>query len=309
MTADVKRKKKHGAGGGTAKSRPVDRTVSPYVYVGYACNNNCIFCSEADEYLESLREKSLETVKKELRRIRKKYDFVSIMGREPTVRKDILEIAAFATSLKFRQVGLTTNARMLSIPAFAKALLARGIGQIGISLAGASARVHDAQTSVPGSFEQTMTGIRNVLRYKREGVSVLVNLPMNKLNYRDLGAELKLLTGMGVREINILNIAPLSRRSRTKRIIMPMAKLGSYVFGVLRKNGFLKRKDVKILLVEFPPCCLPGQAREYSFPCLEKNNNKVRIPLCSRCPFAPQCDGILDSYIALYGASEFALEN
>jgi len=34
------------------------------IFAGYTCNNNCIFCSEADEYLEHLKEKSLLEVKK-----------------------------------------------------------------------------------------------------------------------------------------------------------------------------------------------------------------------------------------------------
>jgi len=282
-------------------------TVSPYIYVGYYCNNNCTFCSEADEYLEHLKEKSLPEIKKELKIIRKHYDFVNVMGREPTIRPDILEIVKFAKSLKFKRVGITTNGRLLSIPVFARALLKTDINQIGISLSGASATVHDRQTRVPGSFAQTITGIKNVLKYKKSEVSLLINLPMNKLNYKELKAELKLLTELGVQEINILNVSPLSRRSRTKKIIMPMAKLGAYVFKILKNNGYLERKNLKILLVEFPPCSLPEEARKYFFPCLEKNNHKVRIPLCRNCPYKDRCDGILDSYLDLYGSSEFTL--
>lgn len=281
--------------------------ISPYIYVGYYCNNNCIFCSEADEYLEHLKIKSLSEIKQELQLIREKYDFVNIMGREPTIRPDILQIIKFAKSLHFRQIGITTNGRLLSIPKFAKAILRTGINQIGISLAGASAAIHDKQTRVPGSFEQTLLGIKNVLKYKTSDVSLLINLPMNRLNYKELQKELKLLTNLGVKEINILNVAPLSRRSRTKKIIMPMAKLGFYVFKVLKNNSYLERKDLKILLVEFPPCSLPKEARQYFFPCLEKNNNKVRINLCKGCSFKDRCDGILFDYLQLYGQKEFKL--
>ncbi|MGC8851776.1 MAG: radical SAM protein [Minisyncoccia bacterium] len=282
-------------------------TKSPYLYVGYYCNNNCIFCSEADEYLQNLKEKSLEDIKKELKEIRKHYDFVNIMGREPTIRSDILEIIKFAKKLKFRQVGITTNGRLLSIPAFAKAILQSGVDQIGISLAGASPKIHDFQTRVPGSFEQTINGIKNIIKFKESNVSLLINLPLNKLNYRDLPNELKLIVKLGVKEINILNVEPLSQRSRNKDIIMKTSILGKYVFEVLKKNDYLKRNDLKILLVEFPPCALPKEARNYFFPCLEKNNNKVRISLCSNCPYKDRCDGILLDYLFLYGEREFKL--
>jgi len=70
----------------------VNRIISPYLYAGFHCNNNCIFCSESDEYLLSLKNKSLTEIKNDLREIRKKFDFVSIMGREPSIRPDILDI-------------------------------------------------------------------------------------------------------------------------------------------------------------------------------------------------------------------------
>lgn len=280
---------------------------SPYLYVGYYCNNNCIFCSEADEYLKTLKQKSLEEIEKEAQLIRRHYDFINIMGREPTIRSDFLEILKLVEKLKFRQVGFTTNGRLLSQPSFAKAVLNTGVNQIGISLSGDTPTVHDFQVKVVGAYGQTIAGIKNALKYKKPEVSLLVNLPVNKLNYKSLGASLKLLTGLGVKEINILNIAPLSYRSSSKKIILLMSKAGAYVFNTIKNGGYLDKKGLKILLVEFPPCSLPVEARQYFFPCLEKNNRKVRIPLCAKCPYKQSCDGILDSYLQLYGNKEFKL--
>ena len=132
-------------------------------------------------------------------------------------------------------------------------------------------------------------------------------MPLNRLNYKELIKELKLLTSLGVKEINILNIQPLSRRSRSKDIIMKTSVLGKYVFNALKKEGYLNKKGLKILLVEFAPCALPKEARQYFFPCLEKNNNKIRIPLCENCSYKNKCDGILSDYIKLYGNREFRL--
>lgn len=286
----------------------MNRIISPYLYAGFHCNNNCIFCSESDEYLSSLKNKSLIDLKKDLREIRKKYDFVSIMGREPSIRPDIIEIIKYAKSLKFRQLGITSNGRMFSIPSFTKSILDEGVNQIGISLAGSIASVHDKQTQIKGSFTQTIVGIKNILKLKNKDTSLLVNLPMDRLNFKDLRAQLTLLTKLGVKEINILNVSPLSLRSRSKKIIVPMTTLAKHVYTTLIKEEFLNRKDLKILLIEFPPCCLPKEARKYFFPCLEKNNNKIRIPLCQDCPFSKNCDGILDSYISLFGDSEFRLD-
>ncbi len=114
-----------------------------------------------------------------------------------------------------------------------------------------------------------------------------------------------LLLGLGIKEINILFIVPLSKRSRNKKIIMKMSNLGKYVFKTIKP--YLNNPNLKILLVEFLPCSLPKEAHQYFFPCLEKNPEKIRIPLCSNCLYKEKCDGVLKSYIDLYGDKEFTL--
>ena len=279
--------------------------VSPYIYIGYNCNNNCIFCSEADEYTESLRSKGTEQIKKEISQTRALYDFVNFMGREPTLRKDFIELLEFTQKLDFKQVGFTTNGRLLSYQDFVKKIFRAGVNQIVISLNGATAKMHDSQTQAKGSFLQTIQGIKNVMELKRKNVSIICNLLLNKINYLELREMIELVTNLGVKEINILNAAPLSRRSRSKKIIMKMEELGRYVVNVLK--DYKDSPSFKFLLVEFLPCSLPKEWRDYFFPCLEKNPGKTRIPLCKNCSYTGKCEGILKAYTELYGIKEFKL--
>ena len=279
--------------------------ISPYIYIGYRCNNNCIFCSEADEYMNGLNPKSTKQIKKEISQVRVSYNLVNFMGREPTLRKDFIELLKFAKKLDFRQVGFTTNGRLLAYKDFAKKVLGAGVNQIVVSLNGATPETHDSQTQVKGSFFQTIKGVRNVIDLKDKKFSLIVNLLLNKMNYLELPEMINLLKDLGVREINILNAAPLSKRSRNKKIIMRMSDLSSYIVEVLRK--YKDDPGLKFLLVEFLPCSLPKEGRKYFFPCLEKNPNKVRIPLCKNCSYKIKCDGVLQSYIDLYGIGEFKL--
>ena len=277
--------------------------VSPYLYAGYHCNNSCVFCSEEDEYLEGIRNKDTEEIKEEIAAIRQKFSFINIMGREPTLRKDIREIIAYAKSLGFSQVGLTSNGRMFSYEPFARSIIKAGLNQIGISLLGATEATHDYLSAFPGSFNQTVAGIKNVVKNAPKGFSFLVNVPLSKKNLSELGAELDLLIEIGVKEINVLWVAPLSRRSRNKDIVGNMSDLGNAA-----AEEILKRKDkAKFLMVEFLPCSLKKEYRNMFFPCLEKNNSKIRIPLCSDCPFAGKCDGVLKDYLDMYGDEGFSL--
>ncbi len=278
---------------------------SPYIYIGYNCNNNCLFCSEADEYMERLKVKDTEELKKEISQARTHYDFVNFMGREPTLRKDFIELLGFAKSLNFEQVGFTTNGRLLSYKNFAKKVLKIGVNQIVVSLNGATPQMHDRQTKSKGSFLQTVKGIKNVIELKDKDFSLIVNLLLNKINYLELPKMINLVSSLGIKEINILNAAPLSKRSRSKKIIMRMSDLSRYIVNILKnyKDNF----QLKFLLVEFLPCSLAKDARKYFFPCLEKNPDKIRIPLCQNCLYKSKCDGVLKSYIDLYGTDEFKL--
>jgi MoaA/NifB/PqqE/SkfB family radical SAM enzyme len=274
--------------------------VSPYIYIGYDCNNNCSFCSESDEYLENLQKKDFKQLKAEIKKIRENYDFISFMGREPTLRPDFFDLLSFAKTLDFRQTSIATNGRLLAYPEFVKKMLNCGVNQVGVSFNSSDEKIHDSMTACPGSFEQTIQGIKNLTVLKKPGLSILVNVPLTQKNYETLESTLDLLIRLGVKEINILWVSPLSRRSRTKDIVCHMPTLSRHVAKTLKKEKYQK-SGVKFLLVEFLPCSLPEDFRDFFFPCLEKNSNKTRIDLCSECPYKFSCDGVLRDYLELYG--------
>ena len=55
--------------------------ISPYVYIGCHCNNNCIFCSEANNNAESFNFRPLEDIKNDILKIKGSYDFINFMGK------------------------------------------------------------------------------------------------------------------------------------------------------------------------------------------------------------------------------------
>ena len=279
--------------------------ISPYVYIGCHCNNNCIFCSEANNNAESFNFRPLEDIKNDILKIKGSYDFINFMGREPTLRDDLIVILKFAKQAGFKQVGLTSNGRLFYYKDFIRSLLDTGIDQIGISLCGPTAAIHDRQTMSPGSFYQTIKGIKNINKFKKPKQNILVNLPLNKLNYMHLGRTLDLLTRLKIKEIGLLYVYPLSKRSRDPKIIMNMSELGQHTFNIFKKRRLLETGNSRILLVEFLPCSLPKEARKYFFPCLEKNQKKVRIPACLRCIYKTNCDGVHKDYLNMFGPSEF----
>lgn len=288
-----------------SKKRPIARQnyqnpvgTSPFLYAGYGCNNNCVFCFEKDLVFSK---KSAADLKKEIRVIRKNFDHLNIMGREPTLRPDLPALLEYAAGLGFGQLGITTNGRMLSYLDYAQKILATGLDQVVITVAGHTAKMHDRHTQVRGSFAQTLAGIRNVLSCSR---GLVLNIMVTRLNFRKLEKTAAFYWGLGVREMNIGHILPFNRMIEGSReVIVKMSEVVPYLIAIQEKMG----QKARFLFVEYPPCVFPKKYRHLSFPCLEENSTKERIVLCKICSYRKSCAGIPRAYINLYGTDEFKL--
>lgn len=245
-----------------------------------------------------------EDVKKDILRVRENYDFVTFMGREPTMRSDLLELITYAKGLEFSGISMATNGRALAYEAYAKSLINSGLTQLVMSFYGSTSEIYDSQAQVRGAYDQAIKAIKNVISLKSDKLSFLINIPVNRRNYMDLENTVKLLLELGVREMNILWVAPLSKKSNSKEIIGRMSELGNLAAAIAVKY----KEKARFWLNEFLPCSLNREYRELFFNCLEKNSLKRRISLCETCSYAEQCDGVLSSYIDMYGAEEFKLD-
>lgn len=274
---------------------------SPFVYAGYRCNNRCLFCFEADR---EFPHKTIAEIKKEVNIIRKNFDFINFMGQEPTLRKDIIELIAYAKNLGFREVGITTNGRMFAYKDFTKNILKNGLTQIVLTVAGSTPQMHDLHTLTKGSFDQALTGIKNILLYKKPNFSFLINLMITQINYEDLLKMVDFYASLGIKEINIGHIMPLNKRIvRSKKIVVQMSQVAPFLIKCQEKYG----QQIKFLFVEYPACVFPKKYRHLAFPCLEENPHKKRIKLCQECQYSKQCTGISRAYLNLYGTQEFKL--
>lgn len=274
---------------------------SPFVYAGEKCNNQCVFCFEADRIFPC---KTTEQIKKEMKRIRESFDFINLMGQEPTLRDDLLELINYAKKIGFREVGLTTNGRMFAYRDFARKIIESGLNQIGLTVVGADAKTHDQHTLVKGSFEQALAGIKNILSLKNSDFSFLLNIMVTNKNFQKLSDIVDFYVDLGVREINIGHIMPLNKKIvNSRKVVARMKKVVPYLIKIQDKHG----NKVKFLFVEYPACIFPKNYRRLAFPCLEENPQKRRIGLCQKCKYKKTCNGISGAYLNLYGDKEFEL--
>ncbi len=97
-------------------------------------------------------------------------------GGEPLVRKDLVELARYATGKGMRAV-ISTNGTLITQEK-AKELKEVGLSYVGISLDGGE-EVHDHFRGVSGSFKKALKGIENC---QAEGLKVGLRFTINKRN-------------------------------------------------------------------------------------------------------------------------------
>ena len=113
-------------------------------------------------------------------------------GGEPLVRKDLVELASYATGKGMRAV-ISTNGTLITKEK-ARELKDVGLSYVGISLDGTE-ETHDKFRGVPGSYKKAIEGVENC---KAEGLKVGLRFTINKRNWTEVPSIFKVLRDLEV---------------------------------------------------------------------------------------------------------------
>ncbi|MBN2112455.1 radical SAM protein [Candidatus Woesearchaeota archaeon] len=287
------------------------------IKTGFICNNNCRFCVQADNKCKGNR--SLEGIKKDLEDSRKRCEGVVLTGGEVTIRKDFLDIVEYAKSLGYKTIQIQTNGRMFSSLNFCKKAIKAGATEFSPAIHGYCAEQHDFLTRAPGSFRQTVQGIKNL---KSLGQYVLTNTVVVKPNYRNLPDIAKLLVNLNVDQFQFAFVHPMGNAWNNFDSIVPSISLAApYIH-----NGLQIGIDAgKKVMAEAMPYCqmagyeayisekvipeteIRGQKHQNtdSFTKQRKEKGKAKFPQCDGCGYNPICEGPWKEYPEKLGNKEF----
>jgi len=235
------------------------------IAVTYRCNNSCVFCyagcgtqnpgsaapgaglagraGGCAGTVKALsgghaREMSLDEIARIIRVFRDdaKIPFFSFTGGEPLLRADLEEMIWMARRAGL-QVNLITNGT-LADRRRARSLYRAGLRTAQVSLESTDPETHDLLTARPGSFRDTLRGIRCL---QAAGISVQTNTTMTAVNAPDAARMPAFLKGLGVNRFAMnlyLPIGPADAGGesrgdpRVDALFVPYARAGSIIESV-----------------------------------------------------------------------------
>ena len=156
--------------------------------MGRRCNLKCVHCyaqSKDIEYKDELTTAQGKELIDDLAQFGA--PVILFSGGEPTMRKDLPELALYARSKGMRAV-ISTNGTLID-KKMAKVLKDIGLSYVGVSLDGMK-ETNDKFRGVKGAFDAALNGMRNCLA---EGVKVGLRFTINKKNVKDIPAIFDLL--------------------------------------------------------------------------------------------------------------------
>lgn len=271
------------------------------INITYECINKCAFCAVSNRVRKDIPWPRLKELIREHRD--QGLDQIDLDGGEPTLHESLVDAVRFAREIGYVQVNVTTNGRRLQDKAVARELLESGVTSLLISLHGQNARIHDSVTRVPGSFEETLAGIRNVMSLKPEGLDFGVNTTLSRHNVDHMEAVADLLWEEGIRKVNFQLLTPFGAAGG--HVVPPTERAAAAVMKVIDRYG--DRMSIQVINAQF--CFFPGYesylagdvqklGRSMVFVTEEEVNlfqylgeRRSKTEVCADCPWSLICEG------------------
>jgi len=293
--------------------------------LGYTCNNHCIHCVIEDSKRTLLAkhlpvdistQEALALLKTELA---KGLNSVTITGGEATIRKDLTEILEFCFNNALK-VTLQTNGRLLTQKNIQKMLLKESNITLVIALHGTIPEIHDVITRVPGSFHETMSGIRFAIG---NNIPVIIKTVISKVNMKNLPLFVPFMVSEHLSDINMaFPHAQGAARINFDMVVPQYTILRPYILDLANRA---KEAKINLSFETIPFCILPEypemmseliyeckdvqctQVKEETFDWnVIRKQIKIKMPYCTECFFNEYCEGPWREYVEKFGFSEFS---
>jgi SynChlorMet cassette radical SAM/SPASM protein ScmF len=179
--------------------------TSLYLYVAGSCNLACRHCWITPTYQPEGNGGQfikLEHVRKAIREARPLgLRSIKLTGGEPTLHPQFRELVTLIVDAKLA-ISIETNGLLIDT-ALAEFLKLKGVSFVSVSLDGADTETHEGLRGVPGCYERTIAGIKNLVA---AGLRPQMICTLHRGNIFQVGEVAKLAESLGCESVKF-NIA------------------------------------------------------------------------------------------------------
>jgi len=296
------------------------------ILTGFKCNNNCIICSIAGREREYANREYDDIVKDLQIGKQDACDCVEFTGGEPTIRKDIVKLIGAAKEIGYTTIALSTNGRFFSYADYCKKAVEAGLNKVTFSLLGPNKSIHDSITRTPGTFEQIISGIKNLQKF--DHVHINISTVISSLNYKNLQDFGKFVLSIGVHNWYLLDLIPDGNaKLHYPRLVVRLKDLYNELNGLLEICDQFKQFG----FFDFPLCLFKKElknkknaifinakmrhdtSRQVGYNPERITNNedgkyfdvyRQNIGVCKQCIYYKECGGVWTEYLDLFGGEE-----
>lgn len=267
-------------------------------------------------YIEQSFERTVKEHKKYIDKS-SSYEFTRIVftQKEPTLSFEKLEpLIKHAKKIGYKDIMIVTNGRLLSYKNFLLKLIKRGVNHFEISLHGENQIIHESLTRTPGSFRQTLQGLKNINALPSKfRINYSINFTITALNYKSIKNFYFLASSFEPSNIVFNFFCAKSEAEKKSHYLMP--KFSS----VIKELKKIEAKNFS--LIDFPLCIITPELKKKvghieDFHVLDEFDKskylrndwralKENLQICERCRFRNICPKPSSHYIDKYGSIEF----
>ena len=222
----------------------------------FRCNLKCVHCM-IEGTMDRLAPQTFEQFRKLLEHNARtsEWDGLILTGSEITLHKDLPKWARMARENGFSHVRIQTHGMRLSSRSYCEDLLDAGVDEFFISICAGEAAVHDAITTVPGSFAKTLRGLEILDEF--EGATTITNTVVTSESFRHLPGLVERLAPLRrLAQMEFWFYFPMSERDDKGLVASHIEARPPLLAAIARAQALGRGVEVK----NFPECLL-GEVR------------------------------------------------
>ena len=292
---DVLQFRDNGVGFVFYSSEADDNTIVPTC----VCNSNCIMCPIPENVRRNSDILNIDFLLLQAKHIPKGAKHITLTGGEPFVLgKDIFILLKYIRDeLPYTSLQILTNGRIFASKAYFNELINSIPSnlEIGIPIHGASKDVHDYITSAPGSFDQTIIGIKRLIA---RGIKVELRIVVSKLNV----AYIKDIASLIVKEFPKVNSVKIMGLEMLGNAAVNMESVWLPYQDAFDKSedaiNILLSTGIDVAIYNFPLCVVPKKYWGIYKRSIGESKTKY-LTECEKCKEKAVCGGFFSGPIRL----------